>query len=116
MTLKTANRRQLSTFAGGLLLLDPGKIWPPCTPRLEGEGFHLVSTHALSRPASAFPAARSLDYIEDLALSTVRDQVTVLAAELGIALDDHDIALEGCLPLLPLQLSLPSAPCVTAAE
>ena len=88
--------------------------------RLEGEGMgevrHLVYPRVLSRPTSAFLAACSLDCIEDLALSTVRDQAAVLAAELEIAVDDHDIVLEGPLPMLSLPLSLPSAPCVTAAE
>ena len=62
-----------------------------------GEVRRLVATHVLSRPATAFPTARSLDYIKDLTLSTLRVQAGVLAAELGIAVDVHDIALEGLL-------------------
>ena len=69
--------------------------------RMAGEGMGevwcLVAAHILGRPATAFPAARSFAYIEELALDAVRDQVAVLAAELGITVVNHAITLEGLL-------------------
>ena len=81
------------------MLTTCGKLKTPIPHSAEGMGEirRLVAAHIFSRPATAFAAARSFAYIEELALDAVCDEVAVLTAELGINVVYHDITLEGGL-------------------
>ena len=59
-----------------------------------GKVRRLVAAQVLSRPAVKHPSPRSFTHIEELAFATGRTHDVTMAAELGIAVLDHNIVLE----------------------